>query len=354
VARYHIEVNDSLARTLVPIADPPPASGEAKCVAPGILWLRMPLPFALDHINLWLIEENAAYVLVDCGYGDAATRAQWQRHFDTTLERRPIGGIVVTHCHPDHLGNAAWLAERYACTVTMTQGEYLAAHALIAGIGGYGPADVQAFFARHGMAAEHVAALASRGNRYRRGVPQAPHAFARMVGGDDIALGGRAWRVIAGYGHSAEHAALACDASRVLIAGDMLLPKISTNVAVWPGEPDADPVQRFLDSLAAFETLPPDTLVLPSHGPPFRGIAARVAQLRAHHAQRLDELHEGLAQAAAPQSAHDVIPLLFRRELDVHQRFFAMGEAIAHLNHLWCEGRAARVIGDDGAVRFTA
>jgi len=354
VARYHIEMNDSLARAVLPIADAPPAPGEVKRVAPGILWLRMPLPFALDHINLWLIEEDNGYVLVDCGYGDAATRALWQRHFETTLAERPIGSIVVTHCHPDHLGNAAWLAERYACIVTMTQGEYLAAHALLAEIGGYGPGDVQALFARHGMAPEHVAALAAKGNRYRRGVPQAPHSFARMVGGDDIALGGRAWRVIAGYGHSAEHAALACEASRVLIAGDMLLPKISTNVAVWPGEPDADPVQRFLDSLAAFETLPPDTLVLPSHGPPFRGIAARVAQLRAHHAQRLDELHVGLAKASAPQSAHDVIPLLFRRELDLHQRFFAMGEAIAHLNHLWREGRASRVIGDARAIRFTA
>lgn len=354
MARYHIEMNDSLARAVLPIADPAPAPGEVKRVAPGILWLRMPLPFALDHINLWLIEEDGGYVLVDCGYGDAATRALWQRHFETTLGGRPIGSIVVTHCHPDHLGNAAWLAERYACSVTMTQGEYLAAHALLAEIGGYGPADVQALFARHGMGSEHVAALAAKGNRYRRGVPQAPRAFARMVGGDDIALGGRAWRVIAGYGHSAEHAALACEASRVLIAGDMLLPKISTNVAVWPGEPDADPVQRFLDSLAAFETLPPDTLVLPSHGPPFRGIAARVAQLRAHHAQRLDELHDGLAKAPAPQSAHDVIPLLFRRELDVHQRFFAMGEAIAHLNHLWREGRASRVIGEGGAIRFTA
>ena len=347
-------MDDSLARAVLPIADPPPAQGEVRSVAPGILWLRMPLPFALDHINLWLIEEDGGYVLVDCGYGDAATRAQWQRHFGTTLAQRPIRSIVVTHCHPDHLGNAAWLAERYACTVTMTQGEYLAAHALIAEIGGYGPADVQQLFARHGMAAEHIAALAAKGNRYRRGVPEAPHAFARMVGGDDVALGGRAWRVIAGYGHSAEHAALACEASRVLIAGDMLLPKISTNVAVWPGEPEADPVARFLDSIAAFCALPPDTLVLPSHGPPFRGIAARVAQLRAHHAERLAELHAWLVQAAAPQSAHDVIPVLFRRSLDVHQRFFAMGEAIAHLNHLWLGGRATRVIDDDGAIRFTA
>jgi len=347
-------MNDSLSHAVLAVPDAPPAPGEACDVAPGISWLRMPLPFALDHINLWLIEERDGYTLVDCGYGDAPTRAQWERHFQTTLATRPIRRIVVTHCHPDHLGNAAWLAARFGCTVEMTQGEYLAAHALIAEVASYGPADVLALFARHGMAPEHVKALGAHGNRYRRGVPEAPPAFARLIDGDEIMLGGQTFRVIAGYGHSTEHAALACVESRVLIAGDMLLPRISTNVAVWPGEPEADPVARFLDSIAAFCALPPDTLVLPSHGPPFRGIAARVAQLRAHHAERLAELHAWLVQAAAPQSAHDVIPVLFRRSLDVHQRFFAMGEAIAHLNHLWLGGRATRVIDDDGAIRFTA
>jgi len=347
-------MNDSLSHALLEIAEAPPAAGDTREVAPGILWLRMPLPFALDHINLWLIAEQDGYALVDCGYGDAATRALWERHFATTLANRPIRRIVVTHCHPDHVGNAAWLAARFGCTIAMTQSEYFAAHALLAGHAGYGPADVHALFAHHGMPAEHVAALADRGNHYRRGVPEAPCAFARMIDGDALALGTRRWRVVTGYGHSTEHASLASPEARLLISGDMLLPRISTNVAVWPGEPDADPVQRFLDSLAAFATLPPDTLVLPSHGLPFRGIGARVAQLRAHHADRLAELQRFLADAPAPQSAHDVIPVLFRRALDVHQRFFAIGEAIAHLNHLWREGRVERRVERDGAIRFAA
>ena len=347
-------MNDSLANALLEVGDAPPPPGAMREVAPGLQWLRMPLPFALDHINLWLLDEDDGCTLVDCGYGDAPTRAHWQRHFEEVLARRPIRRIVVTHCHPDHLGNAAWLAARFGCTVAMTQSEYLAAHALIAGEAGYGQAAMHELFASHGMPAEHVVAIASRGNHYRRGVPEAPSAFVRLIDGDAVALGERDWRVIAGYGHSTEHAALAAVAARVLISGDMLLPRISTNVAVWPGEPDADPVQRFLDSLAAFETLPADTLVLPSHGLPFRGIAARVAQLRAHHAARLDELHAFLAAAAAPRSAHDAIPVLFRRQLDVHQRFFAIGEAIAHLNHLWRHGRAKRHIGADGAIRFAA
>ncbi len=339
---------------LVEIADAPPAPGEAREIAPGVLWLRMPLPFALNHVNLWLVEERDGFVLIDCGYGDATTRAIWQRHFATTLARAPIRRIVATHCHPDHLGNAAWLAAHFGCTVAMSQAEFLAAHAMIGQHASFGQADVGALFARHGMNAEHLAALEARGNAYHRGVPEAPHAFARLIGGDEIVLGRWRWRVIAGYGHSPEHASLATSEGRLLISGDMLLPRISTNVAVWPGEPDADPVARFLASLRAFASLPPDTLVLPSHGPPFRGIAARVARLVGHHAQRLDELQQALADAQSPRSAQDVIPVLFRRELDLQQRFFAMGEAIAHLNHLWRAGRATRHVANDGAIRYAA
>ena len=336
------------------VPDAPPPPGETREVAPGVLWLRMPLPFALNHVNLWLIEEDAGYTLVDCGYGDATTRTHWQRHFATTLAGRPLSRIVATHCHPDHLGNAAWLAAHFGCPILMTQGEFLASHAMIEQQSSLGQADVRALFARHGMAAEHLAALAARGNQYHRGVPEAPHAFTRILDGDTLSLGGRPWRVVCGYGHSPEHASLAAADRALLISGDMLLPRISTNVAVWPGEPDGDPVARFLASLARFEALPADTLVLPSHGPPFRGPGARVAALRAHHAERLRELHEALAGARTPQSAEDVIPVLFRRELDLQQRFFAMGEAIAHLNHLWRSGRITRRLATDGAIRYAA
>jgi glyoxylase-like metal-dependent hydrolase (beta-lactamase superfamily II) len=204
------------------------------------------------------------------------------------------------------------------------------------------------------MTEEHLAALAARGNHYKSGVPEAPQRFERLIAGDRFAAGGTTWQVIAGFGHSPEHAALHAEGAGVLISGDMLLPKITTNVAVWPVEPDGDPLARFLGSLTAFETLPPDTLVLPSHGLPFRGIALRVAQLRAHHAVRLNELASAVSAAHAPQSAADVIPVLFRRPLDMQQRFFAMGEAIAHLNHLWHAGRVTRVIASDEAIRFAA
>ena len=330
----------------------PPAPGEAIEVASGISWLRMPLPFALDHINLWLLAEDDGWTQVDCGYGSEATRELWERHFATTLSNRPIRRIVATHCHPDHVGNAAWLAARFGAPVAMTHAEFLTAHALAGQHSGHGLAATINLFRKHGMAAEHLAALDGRGNHYKRGVPELPEAFDRLLDGDTRYLGGVAWRIVEGHGHSPEHASLFSEQRGVLISGDMLLPRISTNVSVWAPEPDGDPLGRFLDSIAAFETLPPNTLVLPSHGLPFRGITVRVAQLRAHHVARLDELAAAVDAACAPLTAADVVPVLFRRELDLQQRYFAMGEAIAHLNRLWHTGRLTRRVAADGTIRF--
>ncbi len=327
----------------------PPAPAEVVEVAPGVLWLRMPLPFALDHINLWLVADGEGWTQVDCGYGDAATRALWQAHFDSTLAGRPITRVVATHYHPDHLGNAAWLTTRFGCPLLMPQAEFLTAQLVGTACPGYGTESVCALFCAHGMSDEHLASMRERGNRYRRGVPELPATFRRLLAGDELDIGGNHWRAFGGYGHSPEHLSLYCEQLGVCISGDMLLPKISTNVSVWPAEPEGDPLSRFLDSLAAFTELPQDTLVLPSHGLPFTGAALRVDQLHAHHAARLAELE---AAADLPRTAADLVPVLFRRELDLQQRFFAMGEAIAHLNYLWHAGRLARTIAVDGTIRF--
>jgi glyoxylase-like metal-dependent hydrolase (beta-lactamase superfamily II) len=332
-----------------------PLPGASIEVAPGLRWIRMPLPFALDHINLWLAREpDGRWTAVDAGYGNEATRALWETHFASTLRGAPIARIVATHYHPDHLGNAAWLSQRFGAPVRMTMAEFLTAHAVIEGRAAHATADTCELFLAHGLDREHVDAIAARGNAYARGVPHAPRHIERLFAGDTLAFGGRAWTVIPGYGHSPEHAALHAPDAGVLISGDMLLPRISTNVSVWPADPDGDPLGRFLASIAAFERLPADTLVLPSHGMPFRNIAARVAELRAHHAARLAELEEALVQARRPMSAGEIVPVLFRRPLDLQQRFFATGEAIAHLNHLWHSKRASRVAGDGGAIRFAA
>jgi glyoxylase-like metal-dependent hydrolase (beta-lactamase superfamily II) len=314
----------------------------------------MPLPFALDHINLWLLEEDDGFTLIDTGYADDATRALWERQFSGTLAGRPIVRIIATHCHPDHLGNAVWLAGRFGCDVTMTHGEFLAAHALIDERASHGPLDTCALFRSHGMSEADVAGVAARGNTFRIGVPVAPQSFERLCGGDLVTAGGTSWRTIVGHGHSAEHASFFAAGHNVLVSGDMLLPRISTNVSVWPSDPDGDPLSRFLDSLADYERLPPSTLVLPSHGLPFRGIPIRAAQLRAHHDARLAELLDAVRAAPEPVTAATMIPVLFRRELDLQQRFFAMGETVAHLNYLWRRDRVRRARGADGTLRFSA
>jgi glyoxylase-like metal-dependent hydrolase (beta-lactamase superfamily II) len=331
----------------------PPQPGSVVPVAPGVRWLRMPLPFALDHINLWLLEDGDGFTLVDCGIGSDATRAVWETLLRDALAERALVRIIVTHCHPDHVGNAEWLSGRFGCPVVMTHGEYLSAHAIASEYAGYGTAHTIALFLRHGLGADDASALERRGNQYRRLVPSLPENFTRLIDDDHVPVGDAEWRVIEGHGHSPEHASLWNAAARVLISGDMLLPRISTNVSVWAIEPDGDPLRRFLDSLARFEALPPDTLVLPSHGMPFRGIPLRVAELRGHHAARLAEVEAATIERGAATAA-ELLPVLFRRELDLHQRFFAMGEAIAHLNHLWHSGRLRRVETTGEPWRFAA
>jgi glyoxylase-like metal-dependent hydrolase (beta-lactamase superfamily II) len=192
--------------------------------------------------------------------------------------------------------------------------------------------------------------MATRGNLYRRQVPEFPGSYRRIMDGEVLAIGAHDWQVIAGYGHAPEHAALWCASLGVLISGDMLLPSISTNVSVWSVDPEGDPLGQFLQSIRRYAALPAETLVLPSHGLPFRGAAERVRQLEAHHAARLADVASACAEA--PRSAADVLELLFRRKLDTHQMFFAMGEAIAHLHFLERAGSLRRAVGADGVTRF--
>ena len=324
-----------------------PAPGSTFQVAPGIRWLRMPLPFALDHINLWLLDDGEALVPVDTGFDTDDTRAAWQQVL--TTDTRPVRRILVTHYHPDHLGLAAWLADRDAASIHMTLGEFLSGHAQWHQLPGHRVEDMVAHFARHGLAAERLATQTQRGNTYRRGVPALPTSYERLIDGDTIEVGGHSWEVICGYGHSPEHASLYAASLGVLISGDMLLPRISTNVSVQASTPNDDPLGRFLDALRRLEHLPADTLVLPSHGRPFRGIQARVHQLIEHHRERCGVL---MAACQEPRSAGELLTTLFERELDAHQVMFAMGEAIAHLNHLAARREVRRVIGKDEVVRF--
>ena len=323
--------------------------GTTQAIAPGVLWVRMPLPFALDHINLWLVRDGHQWTMVDCGLATNTTRGLWEEIFARDLGGRAIGRLIVTHYHPDHIGLAGWLSTKLNVVPWMTRGEFLTAHAACHSVGGTGYAPVRAFFARHGLAPERLEAAGVKDGNYRRGVEPLPETFHRIRHGDRIAIGEHSWEVVVGYGHAPEHAALASRGAGLLIAGDMLLPRISTNVSVWPVEPDGDPLGDFLDSLDRFAGLAPDTLVLPSHGLPFRGIPARIGQLKAHHATRLEKL---ATVCDVEMTAAELMPALFRREFTDYQLLFAMGETVAHLNHLWHKGVVQRIACPDGLWRF--
>lgn len=324
-----------------------PAGGTVRQVAAGVGWVRMPLPFALNHVNLWLLDDGDAAVVVDTGFGLDEVRTHWNDIL--AADGRPLSRVVVTHCHPDHLGLADWLAARDGARVCMTQGEFLGGHALWHQLPGHCVADMVEQFRAHGLDAARLDALATRGNAYRRGVPALPASYHRLFDGDRLHIGAHEWEVIVGYGHAPEHASLYCESLGVLISGDMLLPRISTNVSVFAATPEDDPLGWFLDSLHRISKLPDRTLVLPSHGSPFRGIRTRVEQLVTHHRDRCNEL---LAACSTPRSAGELLGTLFPRELDTHQVMFAMGEAIAHLNHLAVRGELCRQVDGDGVIRF--
>ena len=332
-----------------PVATPP-APGAVIPIAPGILWLRMRLPFALDHINLWLIEDGPRWTAVDAGFSLPETKAAWEQIFAASLGGRPIGRIIVTHYHPDHIGLAGWLTAHWQAPLWTTEKEWLHAQMHSRPDDGDAARIRRDFAQRAGLDDETASIFAERQGNYRRGVPWVPPAYHRIGEGTAIEIGGREWRVIIGEGHAPEHACLFCTEARVLIAGDQILPKISPNISVQAHEPDGDPLARYLASLDKLRrALPSDILVLPSHNLPFHGVHQRIDELAAHHHARCAEV---VAACARPLSAAELMPILFRRRLDRHQMGFALGEALAHLHYLAGQGEIECATGADGVDRF--
>lgn len=331
-----------------PIAETP-SPGQAVPVASGLLWLRMPLPFALDHINLWLIEDGAGWAVVDTGVPDGETRDLWRNVFAEVMAGRPVSRLLVTHFHPDHMGLAAWFTREFPLAMEATQAEWLYGRMLSLDTGDAFTEAALSFYRGAGFSSDLLKGVAERGNAYGARIRHIPVTYRRIRDGEQLRIGGQTWRVIVGEGHSPEMACLWCEERNVLISGDQILPAISPNVSVWPSEPEADPLRLFLRSLDALRQLPEDCLVLPSHGRPFFGLHERIDALIHHHRDRLAET---LDACRNPISAVDLLTIMFPRPLDHHQLFFAVGESLAHLHYLRAEGRVARVTDEAGVHRF--
>jgi len=332
-----------------------PEKGRTIELAPGVHWIRMPLPFQLNHINVWALDDGPGWALVDTGARTEETVQLWGELLAGPLGGRGLTRTFVTHMHPDHVGMAGWLTRRYGVALWMTRLEYLTCRVLVSDTGREAPPDAIGFYRRAGWADAAIETYRVRFGSYGSHIHTLPDSIRRLHDGEEIRIGGYLWRVIVGTGHSPEHACLYCPQLRLLISGDQVLPRISSNVSVYPVEPQADPMSDWMASLDRLQhEVPDDVLVLPAHNECFRGLHARLNALRRGQLRALDRLRHALRE---PRRAVDVFPALFARSIpqaDVPLLGMATGEGVACLNHLMHAGEVRRELRDDGIYWYQA
>lgn len=315
----------------------PPEVGSMREVAPGITWLRLALPFRLDHVNVYLLDDGPGVAVVDTGIGDDATRAIWRGLLDRL--GRTLTRVIVTHFHSDHVGMAGWLCETAGAPLYMSQTEYLTSLTIHLNPEQLEAEPYRSFYLNHGLSADIAVKLLANGHRYLRMVTGLPRTFRRMIAGETLEIGGRRFDVLSGGGHSPEQIMLYCADGKILLAADQIMARISPNISVQAMDPDGDPLGIYIRSLNGLKrTLPEDTLVLPGHNLPFFGLHRRVDELILHHAARCDAIDDACRDAG--RTAAELVPVVFRREIDdPHQMGFAFSEALAHINLMQRQGR---------------
>ncbi|MGD0434486.1 MAG: MBL fold metallo-hydrolase [Acetobacteraceae bacterium] len=331
----------------------PPAPGEVARIAQGVLWFRLKLPFQLNHVNIYLIEDDDGWLVLDTGLGTDDCRAGWDSILSGPLRGERLSAMLVTHFHPDHVGLAGWLAQSFGLQLAMPRTEYLyhlmAAH----GRGDMYDAAHREFYRTNGLTAELTDTILGRGLNYLRLTTGVPLSYERIRHGDTRLVGGREFRILTGGGHALEQAMLHHASDQLFFAADQVIARISPNVSVHPVEPHEDPLGTYLGDLKSLRaTMPHDVLVLPGHGLPFHGLHARIDELTQHHALRCGRIASACRQT--PLSAAELVPALFDRILDAHQTGFAFGEVLAHVNYMLGRGELTRETGADGVFRFRA
>lgn len=328
-----------------------PGDGEVLEVCDGVLWVRMPIPFkGLDFINLYLIEDDNGWTMVDSGYNSQEIKELWTSIFENHLKGKPITRLICTHFHPDHMGLAGWVCERWDIPLTMTLGEWAFGRTLYLESGGEVPEALINFNRKVGFTETMLETVRKGGfSFFKKAVHNMPGSFERIEEGSVLTIGGTQWRVIVGKGHSQEHACLYSEAKGVLLSGDQVLPRITPHIGVYVSEPMADPLAKFLTSIDKLAVLPDDTLVLPAHNDVFIGLHNQLLFYKEHHAERLLRLRNA---CDAPKTAFDLLPVLFKRELNENDQRLAVAEGLAHCHYLVETGELERITGDDGVWRF--
>ncbi len=322
-----------------------PEPGMLHALEGGVRWARIRLSGSLGHINSWVLDDGDGVAICDTGMNLDPCREDWDAIFAGPLADFAVTRVVGTHLHPDHIGLAGWLSDRFGASVWMTRGEWLTAQLLRNDARDRIPDEVVAMRRAAGWNDVQIAEAEEEGwGRIKHYLSALPYGYRRINDGDVLDFGSERWRVVTGSGHSPEHACLVNDRVGYMISGDQVLPRISSNVSLSAVEPDGDPLGDWLDSIDKLLELPDDLLVLPAHGEPFRGLHARLEAMRDEHHERLDELAIFLK---TPRRAVDCFEKLFRRKIDQSVLGLATGEALSHLRHLEVEGRAARTVSDD-------
>jgi glyoxylase-like metal-dependent hydrolase (beta-lactamase superfamily II) len=333
------------------IETPIPEAGTIQNVAEGIWWLRMPLPFDLDHINLYLLDDGKnGYALIDTGIGTKRVEELWELLL-ATLDK-PISKVIVTHMHPDHIGMAGYLVDKFKAPLYMSHGEYFVGRSLRGGSQGASDWQDDDYLVSCGMSEEYVA-KAKQNRKEGKGmgllIRPIPLQYERLHEGESMTIADEQWQIIIGRGHSPEHVCLYSESREILISGDHVLPGISPNIGVYSTEPNANSLQQYLSTLPQFLNLPENTLVLPSHKQPFYGLHQRVEELITHHHQHLDNLREFCEQG---KTIKDCLPVLFKRKLNPQNMMFAVAEAFSHLNYLYFAGEFTRERNAQGQLIF--
>ncbi len=324
-----------------------PAPGEIVTIRPGILWARLSLPFRLDHVNIYFIQDHDGWLIVDAGIDNRTCRAQWQALFDGPLRGMAFTGLLVTHHHPDHIGLAGWLCDRLEIPLLTSRTAFLSAMNFYNSPEIFAATDYSRFYASHGMTPEIAALVSTQGQEYMRMLSKPPFTFRRLADGDVLSVGGRDFQVLTGDGHCPEQVMLYLPGEKLFLGADQVLEKISPNVSVMAYEPSGDPLGAFLASLARLqEVIADDALTLAGHRLPFHGLHGRCAELARHHEERCQIIRDAVAQG--PHSAAQLVPLMFRPGLTPHEMSFAFSETLAHTNYLVELGTCAWEDRDDG------
>ncbi len=326
----------------------PPDHGTATEVAPGVLWIRLPLPMALDHVNIYALDEGDSWTIVDTGIHSKRSVALWEQILTGPLQGRPVGRVILTHHHPDHIGMAGWLMERFDAELVTTRTAWLMARMLILDVEDRPTKQALAYWRSAGMDPDiYETRKTSRPYNFADTSYPIPVGYTRVQQGDTLVAGGRTWDVHIGNGHAPEHLTLWSRDDTLVIAGDQIIASISPNLGVYPTEPDADPVADWLEACGRLAGLAHDDhLVLSGHKLPFQGLPVRMRQLIDNHHGALDRLRNHLA---TPKTAADCFAPLFKRKIDAGTYGLALVEAVAHLNHLWHTDQVARTRRADGA-----